>query len=153
MVYFSAESNKKAAMEKALYLLILKPSLFVVLLLRLALIPKFIPQTVSSEIALLPYWKRKIEKLDVKYRHAILKRKKVLERCLKHSQRWERCIHNCYYPMCLASSRGDWTEIGLFWVVLIKLVKLVLLHLNSVCKTKMKSCLYSHGGKKFFMSY
>lgn len=56
MVYFSAtESHKKAVMEKALYLLVLRPSLFVVLLLRVALIPKFIPQTVSSEIALLPY--------------------------------------------------------------------------------------------------
>lgn len=66
MAYFSAtESNKKTAVEKNV--LSLNPETITdVLYIRLAPVAKFISLTMSSDITLLPYYKRTmIEKLDV----------------------------------------------------------------------------------------
>lgn len=62
----AAERQQKDYYRKSphLAILILRPSMLDVLLLELTLIPKFIPQAVSSELTLVSYYKRKIEKLN-----------------------------------------------------------------------------------------
>lgn len=77
-LFFSNRKQQKVCYGKSS--LSLNPETITdVLLLRLTVITKFIPQIVSSENILLPYYKRKIEKLDVKYRYVILKREKYLK--------------------------------------------------------------------------